>query len=112
MPTIPAPTTQYPCKYFKVRLNANTGEPLLGTMYESNSFQIKDPCSEAFLPPYQMGIPSGKVQCFREDGLRFFYKMDIRSKRILPNSMFQATAKPTLMCNSGGYTILEYKLFK
>ena len=102
-----------PCLYYWVNLNPATGEPLMTTMraQDNNRYDVGyGPCTEARVPPYQMVAPQGLKQCFPKSGLRYFYKVNNRTGRILPNSMFSQQGKPANMC-IGHYNILEFKIF-
>lgn len=98
------------CLTYVVNLNED-GTPILGTMRSQvNNAKIAKGyvCREAILPAAQMQVPSGHVQCFFKNHIRYFYKVNKITNRILSNSMFAQVGKPRNMC-SGVYSILEYK---
>lgn len=94
------------CQFYHVRLNPADGTPLLTTMQAYSHNQIADPCTEAWLPPYQMSVPAGKTHCVQKNHIRYFYKINSQTKKILPNSLFQHIGQVP-RC-SGVEQILEY----
>lgn len=93
------------CQFYHVKLGTN-GEPLLGTMQAYPYNRIEDPCTTAWLPPYQMEVPAGKTRCFPKNHIRYFYKINNITKKIVPNSLFQHIGQVP-RCD-GQNTILEY----
>lgn len=98
--------SQYsPCQFYKVKLN-NDGEPIPSTMQGYHNNQISDPCTTAWLPPYQMSVPAGKSRCFHKNHLRYFYRINSQTKKIVPNSLFQKIGQ-SVKC-IGQNNVLEY----
>ena len=109
-----APFTTQPCNlFYLVSLDQNQ-TPILGTM-RAKPTQTYDkgngPCTEAFLPPYQMVAPAGQKQCFFPNGNRYFYQISKITGQIVPNSMISVggQGKPP-MC-VGTHVYLEFKHF-
>jgi len=101
------------CLFYFTHLN-DEGMPIPGTMFAKQSNNKIDPgykCLEARLSPYQMTAPAGQSQCFPENGLRYFYRVDSRTHQVVPNSLWSQVGKPSQMCQ-GTVSILEYKIFR
>jgi len=108
-----APFTTQPCSLFYYVSLDQTGAPILGTMRAKNSKTYdkgNGPCTEAFLPPYQMTPVGSQKQCFFKNGNRYFYQIN-HSKSIVPNSMISVgrQGKPPMCVGSHSY--LEFKKF-
>jgi hypothetical protein len=95
------------CQFYKVQLNPASGIPVITTMQGYHNNRISNPCIEAWLPPYQMSVPAGKTHCFSKNGLRYFYKINSQTNRVLANSLFSQHGKPRNMC-TGVEKIVEY----
>lgn len=95
------------CQFYHVKLDPASGIPLITTMQAYPYNRIEDPCTTAWLPPYQMSVPAGKTRCFPTNGLRYFYKINSQTGRVLPNSLFSQQGKPRNMC-TGVEKIVEY----
>ena len=98
-------STTSQCKFFHVKLGSE-GQPLLGTMQAFPYNRIEDPCTTAWLPPYQMEVPAGKTRCFLPNHQRFFYKKSRITGKVLPNSLFSAIGQVP-RCD-GQFDVLEY----
>ncbi len=75
------------CLFYHVRLNAK-GEPIPTTMQAYHYNKIADPCTTAWLPPYQMVLPVGKTHCFSKNHQRFYYRVNSQTGKVVPNSLF------------------------
>lgn len=101
------------CTTYIVSLDAHLS-PIPSTMRSKNNNAQIDKgfaCREAILPTTQMVLPAGVTQCFHENKLRYFYKVNSQTGRILSNSMWEQKGKPVQMCN-GVFSILEYLIFQ
>jgi len=74
------------CQFYHVKLGTE-GQPLLGTMQAFPYNRIEDPCTTAWLPPYQMSVPAGKTRCFLKNHQRFFYLKNSQTGKVVPNSL-------------------------
>lgn len=94
------------CQFYHVKLNPADGTPLLTTMQAYPYNRIEDPCTTAWLPPYQMSAPAGKSRCFSKNHLRYFYKVNKITGKVLANSLFQHIGQVN-RCD-GQNNVLEY----
>lgn len=98
--------SQYsPCFFYKVKLN-DRGEPIPGTMQGYKNNKIEDPCTTAWLPPYQMVLPVGKTHCFAKNHQRFYYLQNKITGKVVPNSLFIKLGQ-SIRC-IGQNNVLEY----
>jgi hypothetical protein len=98
--------SQYsPCFFYHVKLNS-LGEPIPGTMQGYKHNQIADPCTTAWLPPYQMSVPSGTIRCFPKNHQRFYYLKNRITGKVVPNSLFVKLGQ-SIRC-IGQNDVLEY----
>lgn len=99
------------CTFYFIHLS-EVGLPIPSTMFAKHNNKIDHGlhCREARLSPTQMIVPVGHKACYHKSHFRYFYKVDIRSGAILPNSFFQRVGKPRSMCTSH-YRILEYIIY-
>lgn len=98
-----------PCLNYFVNIRPD-GTPIPGTMSARSTRQEKTPCTEAWLPPYQMSPPANHKQCFPATGLRYWYQKNSQTNLINPNSLIAIQGKPTPLC-SGQNTYLEYIIY-
>ncbi len=94
-----------PCLSYFTHVSS-TGEPILGTMFSDTTGQGQATCGRliARVPAYQVNIHN---ECRPASGLRYFYRYNSQTNRIVPNSMFSGSHKPKSMC-SGTSRILEF----
>lgn len=98
--------SQYkPCIFYHVKLD-NNGAPILGTMQGYHTNRITDPCTTAWLPPYQMTLPAGKTHCFAKNHIRYYYLQNKITGKVVPNSLFQHIGQ-SVRC-IGQNNVLEY----
>lgn len=101
-----------PCTFYFATLNS-AGFPIPSTQRSKHTNDYdkhNNICTETRLPPTQMVAPVGKKQCFSKDGFRYFYQVNIRNNRVIPNSLMQIKGKPSQMC-IGVHQWLEWKKF-
>lgn len=107
------------CIFYFVHLDEHN-HPIPGTMFAKNNNKIVGGCSQkqARLTGETMEAPVGYIQCFPNNGLRYWYQVKSipvgrgRSRsEILPNSMIAVRGVPK---GSAGRSCqyVEYKIFK
>lgn len=103
---MPTTTVLKPCLYYFVNLNA-LGVPIPETMMSktNNKFDENMQCHQARVPATQM---SYEGRCF--PGFFYYYKVNKKTGKILPNSMWQQQNKISYSC-SGIYSILEFIVY-
>lgn len=94
-----------PCLSYFVHLNS-VGEPIPSTMFADQTGQGQASCGRLIARVPTTQVPYSE-ECRPQSGLRYFYRMNSQTGRIVPNSMFSGSHKPKSMC-SGTSRILEF----
>jgi len=94
-----------PCLTYTVHLDSALC-PIPSTMQGVTKIHKVASCQHkiATVPNYQVAVTK---ECRPKSHLRYFYLINSRTKKIVPNSMFSMTHKPKNMC-TGVNSILEF----
>ncbi len=107
------------CIFYFVYLDEKN-HPIPGTMFARNNNRIVGGCSQkiARLTGQEMIPPAGFIQCFPENGLRYWYQVKStptgagnQRREILPNSMIAVRGVPKGPAGRSCQYV-EYKIFK
>lgn len=98
------------CIFYFVHVQPDTGAPIPSTMFSRSTQYAVATCAHliAPVPNTQQVVPAGNQACVNNHThLRYYYRVDNRTRAVIPNSMFTHVGSLKTHC-SGTNQILEF----